>query len=259
MAVEQSQTDYACVLKNVTKHINGATILRNVNLKLRKGKVTALLGPNGAGKTSTIRVILGLLEPQEGTIEVLGRNVSDNEEKIRELIGLLPQTDAGYKSMTAWENLEFLIKLSGQSMGDVADKLQSLLTRLDLTDVIDQDFGTLSGGERRALGFIRAILTGAKFMILDEPTTGLDLARAAMMRKIIQEEVKTGKTVLMSSHVITDLEELAEEIVIMKNGTVERAGTREEIQEFYAQGEDLEDAIVAAFQNKSISHNQEVI
>ena len=108
--------------------------------------------------------------------------------------------------------------------------------------------GVLSGGEKRALGFIRAILMGQDILILDEPTTGLDLARAAIIRKIIQEQVKMGKTVVMSSHIITDLEELAEDIVIMKNGKIIRTGTREEILNYYTKDGNLEDALVAAFE-----------
>ena len=95
-----------------------------------------------------------------------------------------------------------------------------MLDRLNLSDVAEKKWSVLSGGEQRALGFIRAILMGQDILILDEPTTGLDLARAAIIRKIIQEQVQNGKTVVMPSHIITDLEELAEDIVIMKNGRI---------------------------------------
>jgi sodium transport system ATP-binding protein len=239
-------------LSNVHKSISGVRILDGVNLHLRQGKVTALLGPNGAGKTSTIRVILGLLEPQRGQVKVLGIPVKENKREIRKKVGLLPQADAGYKSLSGRENLEFLINLAGKTMGDVEEELQALITRLDLNEIIDQDFGTLSGGERRAIGFIRAILSGSQFLILDEPTTGLDLARAAILRRIIQEQVKQGKTILMSSHVLTDLEELADDIIIMKNGVVIKSGTRAEIQEYFAPGKELEDAIVNAFMGKNM-------
>lgn len=242
-----SNVNYVCTLTNVYKTIDRFEILRDVSLKIRQGRVLALLGPNGAGKTTTIRVILGLLKPTSGEVNVLDINVTEEPEKIRSRIGLLPQSNAGYKSLTGRDNIEFILKLVGKSRVDYSSELFQLLNRLNLSEVADKKWGVLSGGEQRALGFIRAILMGQDILILDEPTTGLDLSRAAIIRKIIQEQVKNGKTVVMSSHIITDLEELAEDIVIMKNGKIIRTGTREEILNFYTKDGDLEDALVAAF------------
>ncbi|MFV2015847.1 MAG: ATP-binding cassette domain-containing protein, partial [Candidatus Heimdallarchaeota archaeon] len=160
----------------------------------------------------------------------------------------LPQTNAGYKALSGRDNIEFILKLVGKLPVEYNSGLDQLLYRLDLSDVAEKKWSVLSGGEQRALGFIRAILMGEEILILDEPTTGLDLARASIIRKIIQEQVKEGKTVLMSSHIITDLEELAEDIVIMKNGRIIRTGTRDDILNFYTKNGDLEDALVAAFE-----------
>ncbi|MHA2089695.1 MAG: ABC transporter ATP-binding protein [Candidatus Kariarchaeaceae archaeon] len=242
----------ACVLKGVYKTVNGdIEILKGVDLELKSGTVTALLGPNGAGKTSTIRVILGLLKPTHGSVRVFDFDVTKEAEKIRGRIGLLPQTNSGYKSLTGIQNINFLLELTGKNIEKCQVQLEELLDRLDLARVALQPWSVLSGGEQRALGFIRAILSGDELLLLDEPTTGLDLARAAIIRKIIQEQVKEGKTVLMSSHVLTDLEELANQIVIIKNGRIMKSGTKKEIQEHYSVGGDLEDAIVAAFLEKN--------
>jgi ABC-2 type transport system ATP-binding protein len=239
-----------CSLTNVFKSIEQYNILKDISINLRKGKTTALLGPNGAGKTTTIRVILGLLKPTSGMVRVLGINVSDNPELIRSKIGLLPQINSGYRALSGRDNIEFILKLVGKQKVNYQDELDDLLNRLNLTDVSQKKWSVLSGGEQRALGFIRAIIMGEDILILDEPTTGLDLARAAIIRKIIQEQVRKGKTVLMSSHIITDLEELAEDIIIMKNGRILQTGSREEILKIYTQEGDLEDALVAAFQEE---------
>ncbi|MHA2275232.1 MAG: ABC transporter ATP-binding protein [Candidatus Kariarchaeaceae archaeon] len=239
-----------CTLTKVFKSIDRYDILKDISINLSRGKTTALLGPNGAGKTTTIRVILGLLKPTSGIVRVLGVNVSENPEEIRSKIGLLPQTNSGYKSLSGRENIDFVLQLVGKEKSSYSDELEELLHRLDLFNVVKKKWSVLSGGEQRALGFIRAILMGEEILILDEPTTGLDLARAAIIRKIIQEQVSKGKTVLMSSHIITDLEELAEDIIIMKNGKIIRTGSREEILEFYTQKGDLEDALVAAFREQ---------
>ncbi len=242
-----STSEYICELRNVSKVINTTQILSDVNLNIRKGRVTALLGPNGAGKTTTIRIILSLLRPSSGEVFVFGKELKKNATQIRGNIGLLPQRNAGYKQLTALDNLKFILKLNNIDFKDIEDELIAMLERLNLMEVANKQFGKLSGGEARAFGFIRAVLIGKQFLILDEPTTGLDIARAVEIRKIIQEEVNSGKSVLMSSHVITDLEELAQDIIILKKGRVIKFGDREEIQTHFSPGGKLEDAIVKAF------------
>lgn len=240
-------SEYICEMQNVSKVINNVHILTNVDMQIRKGRVTALLGPNGAGKTTTIRIILSLLKPTYGDVFVFGEHYSRHSGSIRGRVGLLPQKNAGYRQLTALENLKFILKLNGLKYTEIEPDLEELLKRLDLKEVMDKKMGKLSGGESRALGFIRAVLTGKEFLILDEPTTGLDLARAVQLRRIIQEQVDSGKTVLMSSHVITDLEELAQDIIILKKGRVIKSGNRQQIQQFFAPNGKLEDAIVNAF------------
>jgi ABC-type multidrug transport system ATPase subunit len=249
----KSDNSPICVLKGVHKSFGDKIkILEGVELTLEKETVTALLGPNGAGKTSTIRIILGILKPTQGQAHVFGFDVSKEADKIRGRVGLLPQVNSGYNTLTGLQNINFMLELAGKDPDLVKPELDKLLTRLDLNKIIDSQWSVLSGGEKRALGFIRAILTGDELLLLDEPTTGLDLARAAIIRKIIQEQVKNGKTVLMSSHVLTDLEELADQIVIIKNGRITKSGTQEEIQNTFAVGGDLEEAIVTAFLDKNL-------
>ncbi len=240
-------------MEDVDKTIGDVSILEGISFELKKGTITALLGPNGAGKTTTIRIILGLLKPTNGKVTVLG-NSNNNLKKNRGRIGLLPQINSGYNSLTGMQNITFIMELYGKNSLDYEQELALLLDRLDLKKIVDKPWSVLSGGEKRALAFIRAILSAEELLLLDEPTTGLDLARAAIIRKIIQEQVEKGKTVLMSSHVLTDLEELAKKIVIIKNGRITKSGTPEEIQNHFAKGGTLEEAIVASFLNNQVDN-----
>lgn len=243
-----SNTEQICELRQVFKEINHIRILENLSFSLRQGKVTALLGPNGAGKTTTIRIILGLLAPTSGSVLVFGSNMNGSSDDIRTKIGLLPQSDSGYKGLTGRQNIEFILKLAGIAKTEYYPEFETLLKRLDLEGTIDKDWAVLSGGEQRAIGFIRAILLGKELLILDEPTSGLDLARAATIRKIIQEQVTTfGKTILMSSHIITDLEQLAEDIIIIKKGKILVQGERNEVISHFSSTGSFEEAIISAF------------
>jgi ABC-2 type transport system ATP-binding protein len=241
---------YVCELKGISKAINGTQILQDLSFSIRKGRVTAMLGPNGSGKTSSIRVILGLLNPDSGEVWLFNQLL--DRKKIRGKIGLLPQSNSGYKQLTVIENLKFMIKLAGIDFNSIQEELFSLLERLDMKHLLKQKFGTLSGGESRALGLIRTVLTGSEFLILDEPTTGLDIARAAEIRKIIQEQINLGKTVLMSSHIVSDLEGLAQDIIIIKDGTVDFSGEKQEVIDSYSPDGTLEDAIISAFTKKEV-------
>ncbi len=244
---------YICELKDISKALTGTQILKNLSFSIRKGRVTAMLGPNGSGKTSSIRIILGLLNADVGEIWLFNELL--DRKKIRGKIGLLPQSNSGYKQLTVLDNLKFMIKLAGVDFNSIKEELYSLLIRLDMKNLLNQKFGTLSGGESRALGLIRTVLTGSEFLILDEPTTGLDIARAAEIRKIIQEQINKGKTVLMSSHIVSDLEGLAQDIIIIRDGTVDFSGEKQEVIDFYCREGTLEDAIISAFTKKEVLTN----
>ncbi len=235
-----------CTLEGVTKTFNSKKIINNISFSIPKGEVTALLGPNGAGKTTTIRLMLGLLKPDSGNIHIFGQSIGNRKRMIGK-IGLLAQDDAGYKQLSTFENLNFMFKLNNIKIEEIYDEFIDLIQQLDLEDKLYNKWGTLSGGEKRAFGFIRAIFTGSELLFLDEPTTGLDLARAVKIRKIIQDQVKMGKTVLMSSHIITDLEKLSQNIIIMKNGRIVFTGTKNKVLELFSDDNNLETAIVNAF------------
>ncbi|MHA1347728.1 MAG: ABC transporter ATP-binding protein [Candidatus Heimdallarchaeaceae archaeon] len=236
---------------NLSKDFKMTRAVDRVNIEVPKKSIYALLGPNGAGKTTTIRMILGLLKPSTGEVYVNGFNVSENSKSIRGQIGLLPQFSAAYYDLTPIQNIKFILELNNMSFEDVNEKITNYFEKLDIKQgLLHKPFTKLSGGEQRAISFIMAAITDKKLLILDEPTSGLDIARARYIRSIIKDLVKKeGKTILLSSHIVSDLEELAEYCGILKEGSLVFQGNKEEIVNTYSpETKDFEDAIVNAFQ-----------
>jgi len=234
----------------LSKHFQTLIAVDKVDLSIKKGTIYALLGPNGAGKTTLIRMLLGLLKPTYGNVLVNGINVSDSPKEIRGKIGILPQFSAAYYDLTPMKNIKFILNLNNIRYEDVSDKLSNYFRRLDITpNLLEKPFSKLSGGEQRAICFIMAVITNKEFIIADEPTSGLDIARAKYIRTIIKDLVeKEGKTVLLSSHIVSDLEELAEYCGILVKGKLTFQGKKEEIIQTYApETLEFEDAIINAF------------
>ena len=236
---------------NLSKDFKMTRAVDRVNIAIPKKSIYALLGPNGAGKTTTIRLILGLLKPSAGEVYVNGFNVSENPKSIRGQIGLLPQVSAAYYDLTPLQNIKFILELNNLTFEDVNEKINNYFEKLDIKpELLHKPITKLSGGEQRAISFVMAVITDKELLIMDEPTSGLDIARAKYIRSIIKDLVeKEGKTILLSSHIVSDLEELAEYCGILKEGSLVFQGDKEEIINTYSpEIKDFEDAIVNAFQ-----------
>ncbi len=244
----KNSSEAAVVFQNVFKYFERKPVLNDLSFTIPKNQISAILGPNGAGKTTSVRCMTGLLKIDKGKIEVFGNDVSSQSELIRTKVGLVPQTNSGYTALTAKDNLEFMARLYGTSR-HVSDELIDRLTHeLSLTDRLGTAWGKLSGGEQRAFSLIRAILTGAQLLILDEPTAGLDMQRAHLVRNLIKSLLKEGKTIILSSHIITDIEQLSSNIIIMKNGQAITQGDINTIISQFSSSGELDDAILQAFE-----------
>jgi len=240
--------EYIIETKNLCKNFGSKEILKNVSLHIPKGSIYALLGPNGAGKTTTIRILTGILKPTSGEVFVQGVDVVEDPEQIRAEIGILSQLSAGYKDFKTRDNILLFTSIVGVDKEEATIKMIELLRLLEMEDKLDLNFGKLSGGEKRVVSLVRTIISSGNLIILDEPTTGLDIARAKLVRDIIHDLVsKEGKTVVMSSHITSDLEDLATHTGILKDGELVFEGTKEEVIQAYAPGSDFEDAIITSF------------
>ena len=235
----------AIELVNICKKFSHVIALRNITLKMEKGGIFALLGPNGAGKTTLLRVLCGIVRPSKGMALVLGKN--PNDPFLRGKIGYLPQTTAGYHNLSAWENIKIFAQLAGIEYTRFQERANSLFKELRLEEKIDTNFDQLSSGEQRAVSLIRAVIIGNEILLLDEPTTGLDLERARIVRNLISRLHGEGRTIILSSHIVTDIEELAERIAVLKKGTILFYGRKEQLIQEYAPEQNLEQALLEAF------------
>lgn len=215
------------VLKNVRKTINGKEVLRGITLTVKPGEVHAYLGHNGAGKTTTFRVILGLLVPDSGRVEVLGVNPLKSPE-VRARIGYLPEYDLLYPNLTVHDNLRRYALLKG-----VHDKkeIEKLVEFFELSEYADKKVSSLSSGTQRRAAIARAFLGNPELLILDEPTRGLDPEWRLKFKRFLREYAKDrGASVVFSTHIPSDFDEVCERVTVIKEGGVLFSGNLEEFR-----------------------------
>ncbi|MBC1485713.1 ABC transporter ATP-binding protein [Listeria seeligeri] len=200
-------------IQGLKKKYNGKIVIKGINLTINNKECVALIGPNGAGKTTIINMIVQILTPDEGQITLNGQDA----KLVREKIGFLPQYPEFYGWMTAVECLRFMGKLSNMEKKDIETRIQEVLLLVGLADKSKKKISTYSGGMRQRLGIAQAILHRPELLILDEPVSALDpIGR----REIIQllENLKKEITILFSTHILKDAEEICDRIAIIKEG-----------------------------------------
>ncbi len=200
----------------VTKQYKSKIAVDRISLNLTKG-VYGLLGENGAGKTTLMRMICGILKPTSGEIKFNGTDVS--HEDYRDVLGYLPQDFGYYPDFTATEFLHYMASLKGLTKHRSKEKSAELLELVSLTDIAKRKIKTFSGGMKQRLGIAQAMLNNPKFLILDEPTAGLDPKERVRFRNLISN-LGSDRIVLLSTHIVSDIENIAETILIMKNGQI---------------------------------------
>lgn len=220
-------------IDRVTKRYQNKIAVDRISLKLHKG-VYGLLGANGAGKTTLMRMLCGILKPTEGTISYNGLDVS--EEKYRALLGYLPQDFGYYPEFTGNDFLMYMAALKGLSKEQAKRKSGELLKLVALEDVAKKKIKTYSGGMKQRIGIAQALLNDPQVLIVDEPTAGLDPKERVRFRNLMAE-IGKDSIVLLSTHIVSDIEHIADEILMMKNGQLIYQGKWEEsngdLEKFY--------------------------
>lgn len=212
-------------IKNLSKNYGKKQALDHVNLTISKG-MFGLLGRNGAGKTTLIKTLVTLLKKQQGSITICGIPVEETAE-IRKIVGYLPQDFSMYPNMTVYEAMDYLGVLSGMSKEERRKRIPKLLKRVNLQDDRGKKVKALSGGMRRRLGIAQAILHNPKVLIVDEPTAGLDPEERVRFRNLLSE-IAEERIVILSTHIVGDIEATCENIAVMDQGKILFKGTVED-------------------------------
>ena len=215
--------------QELTKRYDGVTVVDHLNLQVRENEVFGLLGPNGAGKTTTILMMLGLTEPAEGSVSVLGFNPTREPLKVKRQVGYLPERIGFYENITARENLRFIADLNGIDYAEASKRADEVLEMVGLTDSeimealepkrkIEKTVGKYSRGMKQRLGIAEVLIKRPKLVFLDEPTAGLDPKGINQLLDLIADLPKAGTTVVLSSHQLYQVQRVCHSIGILAKG-----------------------------------------
>jgi Cu-processing system ATP-binding protein len=224
-------------VRDLHKHFGAIEVLDGVDIEIRAGRVTAVVGPNGSGKTTLIKAILGLVKPDRGTIVFKGHSLN-GDSAYREQVGYMPQIVRFPENLSGRELLSMLEDLRGAP----EDVDGELVERFALDKDLEKPFRTLSGGTRQKLNASIAFRFGAELMILDEPTAGLDPVAARILKDKIRRERAAGRTFILTSHIMSELEDLSDDIIFLLDGKVRFQGAVTELLD-HTGGADLEEAV----------------
>lgn len=207
-------------LRNVTKKIKDKTILKDVSFDVNEGEIVGFLGPNGAGKTTTIKLILGILVPDEGKILIRNKNIKNRSVLINELrnISSIVEAPGLYGYLTGFENLEQVARLDNRIR---VSHINKLVEEVGLKNSIFNKVKTYSLGMKQKLALVQALITKPKLLILDEPTNGLDPLATVQIRELLKKASTEDKvSILISSHILGELEQLCDRVIFINDGTI---------------------------------------
>jgi len=229
----------------VTKRYGRVPVLRGIDLSVKAGRVTAILGPNGAGKSTLIRVLLGLARPDDGSVTVAGTVVGD-DPAYRAAIGYMPQHPHFPENLTGREVVRLLRELRGHTVPEDDELFESFALAAEL----DKPVRTLSGGTKQKLNAALAFMFRPRILLLDEPTAGLDPVASGVLKARILGARQAGVTVLVVSHVLSELEDLVDDVIFLLEGRVEFQGSLRRLEEITGESR-LEPAVARLMQRKA--------
>jgi ABC-2 type transport system ATP-binding protein len=222
--------DLAVEVRGLTKRYGDITAVDRVSFETKRGEIFGFLGPNGAGKTTTIRMLTGLIKPDDGKAFVAGYDVLKNPVEVKQRIGVVPEVSNAYVDLTAWENLALIGKLYGVPSQKLRENATSLLKEFGLYQVKDKLVRAFSKGMKQRLLLCMALVNDPEVLFLDEPTSGLDVESARLLREKITRYNKEGKTVFLSTHNMEEANQLCHRIAIINHGQIAAVDTPENLR-----------------------------
>lgn len=215
-------------LDQLSKHFGPFVAVDGISLKVGKGEVLGFLGPNGAGKSTTMRMVAGFLTPTSGVAKVCGHDVEAEPVLVKSLIGYMAEGSPAYEDMTVRAFLKFIAEVRGLSGSAAATRIEEVVSKIKLEEVIDRSIEVLSKGYKRRVGMAQAILHDPPVLILDEPTDGLDPNQKHHVRTLI-EEMAAEKAIIVSTHILEEVEAVCTRAVVIGNGKLLADGTSEDL------------------------------
>jgi ABC-2 type transport system ATP-binding protein len=230
-------------IDNLVKRYGEITAIDRLSLNIKSEELFGLLGPNGAGKTTTINVLCGLVKPTSGTVKVAGYDVQKEAQKIHQMIGVCPQDTAITAYLTGRENAELFGKLYGMQKPDIKNSVDQLFKKMGLIDDANRRAGNYSGGMKRRLNLIMALVHDPEILFLDEPTVGMDPQSRLAVWDFIREIRKRGKTILLTTHYMEEAEQMCDRVGIIDHGKLIALGTPKQLNDKYKE-KNLEDVFI---------------
>ena len=236
------------VIKNLTKQYGSFTALKELNLTLNGGQILGLIGPNGAGKTTTIKILVGLVRPTSGSASIAGVDCVRDSGKIKRMVGYMPDTFGSYDNMRVREYLDFFGAAFGIAPRIRSKRIEEVMETTGTTYMKDRFVESLSHGMQQRVGLARTLIHDPKVLILDEPVNGLDPQARIEMRDLLIQLARSGKTLLVTSHILPELTRICDRVAIMTHGQLRAYGTVDEIGRQVSQQRTIESTLVSADQ-----------
>jgi len=233
------------IIRNLSKRFGKNTVLKNISLDIKNGEITAILGPNAAGKTTLLKCILGLVIPTEGDVYINGRNIKENED-YKTIVGYMPQEPSFPQNLTPKDVISLVGKLKDKNPGEY---YQYLVELFKLSEHLEKPIGTLSGGTKQKVNALIALSFNPEILILDEPTVGLDPVASTKLKRELMKMKLEGKTIVLTSHIMSEIEILADRAIILIDGAIRINSTVEDIKR-KTQSQNLEEAIAKILEER---------
>jgi ABC-2 type transport system ATP-binding protein len=225
------------VVDNLTKQYGPQKAIDTISFQVKTGEILGFLGPNGAGKTTTMKILTCFMAPSSGDVKIGDYSIYDHQDEIKTKIGYLPENNPLYYDMPVLEYLEYTANLQGVPKNEIDDKIVEMVHVCGLNDEKHKKIGELSKGYRQRVGLAQAMIHNPEILILDEPTSGLDPNQIIEIRNLIKR-IGTQKTVILSTHILPEVEAICDRILIINKGKIVADGTSDTLRK-QAQGEEM--------------------